>query len=109
MTDEERERRRSLYQRARDRAILALRTELRGRFAEEWPRVLERGVAEGIVEFDAKGTLRPRGALISEWCAAGWRTAPTNARPTKRRAVPRAPRVMRRSFFFERCHRWPSH
>jgi len=58
MTDEERERRRSLYQRARDRAILALRAELRGRFAEEWPRVLERGVAEGIVEFDAKGTLR---------------------------------------------------
>jgi SAM-dependent methyltransferase len=58
MTKEERDRRRGLYQRARDRAILALRTELRGRFAEEWPRVLERGVAEGIVEFDAKGTLR---------------------------------------------------
>ena len=58
MPEEERERRRSLYQRARDRAILAIRTELRGRFAEEWPRVLERGVAEGIVEFDAKGTLR---------------------------------------------------
>jgi SAM-dependent methyltransferase len=58
MTEEERECRRSLYQRARDRAILALRPELRGRFAEEWPRVLERGVAEGIVEFDAKGILR---------------------------------------------------
>lgn len=58
MTDQERESRLRLYQRARDRAILALRAELRGRFAEEWPRVLERGVAEGIVEFDAKGALR---------------------------------------------------
>ena len=58
MTDQERENRLRLYQRARDRAILALRADLRGRFAEEWPRVLERGVAEGVVEFDAKGTLR---------------------------------------------------
>jgi hypothetical protein len=58
MTDQERESRLRLYQRARDRAILAMRADLRGRFAEEWPRVLERGVAEGVVEFDAKGTLR---------------------------------------------------
>ena len=52
------QRRIKLYRRARDRAVLALRGDLRARFAEEWPSLVERGVAEGIVEIDARGDLR---------------------------------------------------
>lgn len=58
MSDEQRARRIRLYQSARDRAILALRENVRARFAREWPQVLERGLAAGVVEFDTKGTLR---------------------------------------------------
>jgi hypothetical protein len=47
-----------MYTRARDRAILALRGDLRARFADEWPQLVERGVADGLVEFDAEGHLR---------------------------------------------------
>jgi hypothetical protein len=58
MTDTERDRRIRAYRLARDRAILGLREELRTRFAEEWATVVERGVAEGIAEFDGSGRLR---------------------------------------------------
>jgi SAM-dependent methyltransferase len=46
------------YQRARDKAVLALPPELRGRFAGEWQQIVERGVAEGLAEFDEDGTLK---------------------------------------------------
>ena len=58
MTDTERDRRIRAYRLARDRAILGLREELRARFADEWATVVERGVAEGIAEFDGSGRLR---------------------------------------------------
>ena len=58
MTDREREARVASYQRARDRAVLGLKGALRDRFAGEWPQLLERGVAAGLVEFDQDGTLR---------------------------------------------------
>ena len=58
MGETERKRRIRLYRRARDRAILGLRADARARFASEWPQLLERGVADGIVEFDAEGNLR---------------------------------------------------
>jgi SAM-dependent methyltransferase len=58
MTEKERASRVRAYQRARDRAVIALQPEYRGRFAAEWPDVIARGVAEGIAEFDADGKLR---------------------------------------------------
>jgi SAM-dependent methyltransferase len=58
MTEKERSKRIRAYRRARDRAILAVRGDLRGRFADEWPQVVERAVAERIVDFDAHGNLR---------------------------------------------------
>jgi hypothetical protein len=58
MTEKQRTARIHAYQRARDRAVLALSPELRGRFAAEWQQIVERGVAEGLAEFDADGTLR---------------------------------------------------
>lgn len=58
MTEAERGSRIKAYRRARDRAALAIREELRPRFAGEWPALVERGVAEGVVEFDASGRLR---------------------------------------------------
>jgi hypothetical protein len=58
MNKRERERRVSAYERARDRAILAAGNGVRGRFGDEWTQVIERGVAEGLVEFDPDGRLR---------------------------------------------------
>jgi SAM-dependent methyltransferase len=58
MTEQKRERRIRMYRQARDRAILVLRGDLRARFAAEWPQLVERGVADGLVEFDAEGHLR---------------------------------------------------
>ena len=57
MTDRQRMARIHAYQRARAKAVLALSPDLRGRFADEWPQIVERGVAEGLAEFDADGTL----------------------------------------------------
>jgi hypothetical protein len=58
MSEQKRERRIRMYRQARDRSILVLRGNVRARFAAEWPQLLERGVADGLVEFDAKGNLR---------------------------------------------------
>jgi SAM-dependent methyltransferase len=57
MTEQDRKRRVRAYRRARDRAILGLQGDLRARFAGEWEQVVARGVAEGVVEFDADGHL----------------------------------------------------
>ena len=57
MTEQDRKRRVRAYHRARDRAILGLQGDLRARFAAEWEQVVARGVAEGVVEFDADGHL----------------------------------------------------
>jgi SAM-dependent methyltransferase len=58
MSELERKGRIKAYRKARDRAILGMREELRPRFAAEWSAIVERGVAEGVVEFDANGRLR---------------------------------------------------
>lgn len=57
MTESERNTRIKAYRRARDRAALGIREELRPRFSAEWPALVERGVAEGVAEFDASGRL----------------------------------------------------
>ena len=58
MSEADRKRRIRQYRRARDRAILSLRGALRARFADEWAQVVERGVSDGLVEFDDQGQLR---------------------------------------------------
>ena len=58
MSHQEREARAHAYQLAFDRAVLALAPDMRSRFAGEWSQVVERGVAEGLAEFDADGNLR---------------------------------------------------
>lgn len=58
MTPQERDTRIRAYEAARDRAVLALPPQYRGRFAGEWADVLARGVAEGVAEFDADGRLK---------------------------------------------------
>jgi hypothetical protein len=58
MTQTERAARVRSYQRARDRAILAAPPHFRGRFADDWHALVERGVAEGLAEFDADGNLK---------------------------------------------------
>jgi SAM-dependent methyltransferase len=58
MTAEERDARIRAYETARDRAVLALPPEFRGRFAADWPEVVARGVAEGVADFDADGRLK---------------------------------------------------
>ncbi len=58
MTEQDRLRRVRAYRRARDRAILGLQGDVRARFAGEWEQVVARGVAEGVVEFNAEGQLR---------------------------------------------------
>jgi len=58
MSEQDRKRRVRAYHRARDRAILGLQGDLRARFAGEWGQVVARGVADGVVEFDAEGQLR---------------------------------------------------
>jgi SAM-dependent methyltransferase len=46
------------YRLAYDRAVLLTSPDVRPRFADEWPRVVERGVASGLAEFDGDGNLR---------------------------------------------------
>jgi len=58
MNEAERNVRIKRYRRARDRAILSVREDVRPRFGDEWSAVVERGVTQGIVEFDAEGNLR---------------------------------------------------
>jgi hypothetical protein len=38
--------------------VLLSPPDVRQRFADEWPQVVERGVASGLAEFDADGNLR---------------------------------------------------
>lgn len=65
MTEKERTDRVRAYQRARDRAVIQLPPDLRGRFADEWPDLVARSVAEGLAEFDEKGRLRVVGQRAS--------------------------------------------
>ncbi|HLG58091.1 MAG TPA: class I SAM-dependent methyltransferase [Vicinamibacterales bacterium] len=58
MTTKELEARLRAYRLAYDRAVLLLPPDVRPRFADEWPQIVERGVAEGLAEFDADGNLR---------------------------------------------------
>jgi len=58
MTTKELEARLRAYRLAYDRAVLLLTPDVRPRFADEWPQIVERGVAEGLAEFDADGNLR---------------------------------------------------
>ena len=58
ISESDRNRRIKAYGRARDRAILGVREDVRPRFAAQWASVVERGVAEGVAEFDAGGRLR---------------------------------------------------
>jgi hypothetical protein len=58
MTEQERAARIKAYGRAYDRAVLGVAPRLRPRFATEWSQVVERGVADGVAEFDADGQLR---------------------------------------------------
>lgn len=58
MTPEDRKTRLEAYQRAFDRAVLVADQRVRGRFAREWPQVVERAVAGGVAEFDEHGHLR---------------------------------------------------
>jgi len=46
------------YRLAYDRAVLLSPPGVRQRFADEWPEVVERGVAAGLAEFDAEGNLK---------------------------------------------------
>ncbi len=54
----QRARRLRRYAAARDRAILMLPADLRGRFAAEWEAVVERALASKALELDPKGHLR---------------------------------------------------
>ena len=58
MSAKRREKRVARYARARDRSILMVPERLQGRFAHEWPDVVERAYANGQIEFDAEGHLR---------------------------------------------------
>jgi hypothetical protein len=58
MTERQRNTRIAASRAARDRAILGLKDDLRERVASEWPGAVERGVAEGLVEFDEGGRVR---------------------------------------------------
>ena len=58
MGDGERRARVDAYQRAFDRAVLAMDESRRARVAADWRAVLERAVASGVAEYDAHGTVR---------------------------------------------------
>ena len=58
MSESERQARLQAYREAYDRAVLSLQPDVRRRFADEWQQVVERGVAEGLAEFDSDGNLR---------------------------------------------------
>ena len=46
------------YKAARDRAILKLPAEMRGRLGGEWAGAIEHGLANGMLEFDEQGQLK---------------------------------------------------
>ena len=46
------------YKAARDRAILKLPAEMRGRLGGEWAGAIEHGLANGMLEFDDQGQLK---------------------------------------------------
>jgi SAM-dependent methyltransferase len=58
MTESQRTARVEAYRRALDRAVLRVDKQVRARFADEWPQVVERAVASGVAEFDEQGQLR---------------------------------------------------
>jgi SAM-dependent methyltransferase len=58
MSTPERDARLNAYRLAYDRAVLLSSPEVRPRFADEWTKVVERGVASGLAEFDADGNLK---------------------------------------------------
>jgi SAM-dependent methyltransferase len=58
MTTKELDSRLKAYRLAYDRAVLLSSPDVRPRFADEWPKVVERGVASGLAEFDADGNLK---------------------------------------------------
>jgi SAM-dependent methyltransferase len=58
MTTKELNARLAAYRLAYDRAVLLSSPDVRPRFADEWTRVVERGVASGLAEFDADGNLK---------------------------------------------------
>ena len=58
MTEKELSSRLRAYRLAYDRAVLLSPPDVRQRFADEWPKVVERGVASGLAEFDADGNLK---------------------------------------------------
>lgn len=57
-TDAQRRARVETYQRAFDSAVLRVDERVRARVADVWTQTVERGVASGVAEFDAKGQLR---------------------------------------------------
>jgi hypothetical protein len=58
MDKRERKSRIEAYQRAFDRAVLAMPPNLQPRVAGAWQSVVERAVAAGTAEFDERGNLR---------------------------------------------------
>jgi len=58
MSDDERRIRIDAYERAFDRAVLAMDESRRSRVAADWPAILERAVARGTVEYDERGIVR---------------------------------------------------
>lgn len=46
------------YRLAYDRAVLLSSPDVRPRFADDWTKVVERGIASGLAEFDADGNLK---------------------------------------------------
>lgn len=58
MEERERAARIDAYRQAFDRAVLAVDPDVRPRVAAEWKEVVERAVAAGVAEFDARGQLR---------------------------------------------------
>jgi SAM-dependent methyltransferase len=58
MSTDELDARLNAYRLAYDRAVLLSSPDVRPRFADEWTKVVERGVASGLAEFDADGNLK---------------------------------------------------
>lgn len=57
-SDAERDARVEAYRRAFDSAVLRVEEGMRSRVAAAWPAAVERAVATGVAEFDARGRLR---------------------------------------------------
>ena len=58
MSDDERRTRVDAYERAFDRAALAMDESRRSRVASDWSAILERAVARGTAEYDERGNVR---------------------------------------------------